>query len=343
MELKISIALATYNGSKHIEAQLQSMSSQTTLPDELVVSDDGSTDDTIAIIKRFAQTAPFEITVLPKHKRLGFADNFFHAAAACRNDIIAFTDQDDVWSDKKLEMGLAPFVDSEVLLSMHTLTMTDGLLNPIGLHRQGIDQDKVYPPLQLNPFATGWGNSMVFRKSLLEIWPASRRPKQPSGNRPLSHDTWIYTLAAALGAVAHIDTPLVLYRQHDLNTMGMGKSPFKEKISGALTASVGRYLEVADFYASMFWIFEQIASNPGPFSEMAASARDVYRARMQSSKARVDTYTADSLKDRAFSYYDLYFSKDGKLRCPSDVSYLSMTKDALIGILKLGYRRESRD
>lgn len=339
---KISIALATYNGSEHIEEQLQSISRQSVLPGELVVSDDGSTDDTIQVIQRFAATAPFRVTVLDKHERLGFADNFFNAASACENEIIAFADQDDVWSGDKLELGLAPFADDKVLLSMHTLTTTDRLLNPIGLHRQGIERDKVYAPLELNPFATGWGNSMMFRKSLLDIFPVRNRPKQPSGNRPLSHDTWIYTLAAALGSVAHIDKPLILYRQHDLNTMGMRRSPLKEKISGALTASVGRYLEVAEFYAATFSIFEQIATQPGPFGDTAASARDSYRAKTRWSEDRVDLYTGRTLLNRATAYYDLYFNGVRDEATATKGSPLSIAKDMVIGVLGLGRKNMSR-
>ena len=340
---KISIALATYNGSKYIEEQLNSISSQTVLPEELVVSDDGSDDDTLEIVEEFARSSPFEIRILPTHERLGFADNFFHAAASCRNNIIAFSDQDDVWSNKKLEIGLAPFEDRKVLLSMHTLTKTDSSLNPIGLHRQGIHQSKTFSPLQINPFATGWGNSMMFSKSLLNVFPVSGRPKQPSGNRPLSHDTWIYTLAAALGAVAHIDTPLCFYRQHDLNTMGMGKSPFKEKISGALTASVGRYREIAIFfYAAMKTVFEDVAKHQDVVSSAAGDAKEHYKKLSDMSEGRLKVYTKESMASRAAAFLELHFHKEGFRHSTVENSRFSILKDALVGVLGIGYRDESR-
>lgn len=342
MVSKISIALATYNGSKYIEEQLSSISSQTVLPDEVVVSDDGSEDDTVEIVKKSAKLSPFEIRILPAHGRLGFADNFFHAAASCKNDIIAFSDQDDVWSNKKLEIGLAPFEDKKVLLSMHTLTKTDSSLNPIGLHRQGIHQSKIFSPLQLNPFATGWGNSMMFSKSLLDVFPVSGRPKQPSGNRPLSHDTWIYTLAAALGAVAHIDTPLCFYRQHDLNTMGMGKSPFKEKISGALTASVGRYREIAIFYAAMKTIFEDVAKHQDMLSSAAGDAKEHYKKLSDISAGRLKLYTGESITSRAAAFLELHFHKEEFRHSTVENSRFSILKDALVGVLGMGYRDESR-
>ena len=338
MSSKISVALATYNGSKYVEEQLRSISGQTTLPEEVVVSDDGSTDDTIAIIARFAETAPFRINVLPKHERLGFSDNFFHAATACENDLIAFCDQDDVWHPEKLERGVAAFVDDRVLLSMHTLTKTDGLLNPIGLHRQGITKSAIIPALEIDPFGTGWGNSMIFRKSLLNVYSFKGRPKQPSGDRPLSHDTWIYTLAAALGAVAHIDKPLLLYRQHDLNTMGTKKSPFTEKLAGALTASVGRYREVAEFYRSMHKIFERIAEVTGPFSEAARNAEGAYRSRMARAQDRLGLYDGVTVGERMSAHRSLHFKNPTQKPESAGSSVLSMTKDLLVGIMNIGHR-----
>jgi glycosyltransferase involved in cell wall biosynthesis len=341
MSFRVSVALATYNGSKYVEEQLRSISGQTTLPAEVVVSDDGSTDDTIAIITRFAETSPFQIRVLPEHERLGFSDNFFHAASACVNDFVAFCDQDDVWHPEKLEHGIAAFANDNVMLSMHTLTKTDGLLNPIGLHRQGITKSAIIPALELDPFGTGWGNSMIFRKSLLDVYAVKGRPKQPSGDRPLSHDTWIYTLAAALGAVAHIDTPLLFYRQHDLNTMGIKRSPFAEKLSGALTASVGRYREVAEFYRSTHKIFEEIARGPGLFSEAASHAEGAYRSRTNRAQDRLDLYDGVTLGERTSAYRRLHFGNSMRKANIAESSVLSMTKDLLVGIMNIG-RRDQR-
>ena len=79
----ISIALATFNGSQFLNEQLSSYVSQTVLPDELIVSDDGSQDATLDIIAEFARTAPFPVRIISGEPHLGFADNFFRAARAC--------------------------------------------------------------------------------------------------------------------------------------------------------------------------------------------------------------------------------------------------------------------
>ncbi|RYF08878.1 MAG: glycosyltransferase family 2 protein, partial [Oxalobacteraceae bacterium] len=220
--MKISVALATYNGSRYLREQLASLSGQTLLPDELVVSDDGSTDDTLEIVRAFAITAPFPVRILSKSTRLGFSDNFLHAAEACQHEVIALCDQDDVWLPTKLEIEAARLHADHSLIVLHTLTVTDELLKPTGLHwTQDIEKDEVYEPLQLDPYCVGWGNTMMFRRELVHLIDRQLRPRQPEfPDRPLSHDTWIYTLAAALGRVSHITRPLILYRQHGSNAAG---------------------------------------------------------------------------------------------------------------------------
>ena len=95
--------MATFNGERFLAEQLHSIADQIVTPAELVVSDDGSTDGTLAILQEFAQGAPFPVRVLPPHPRLGFADNFLHAVEACQCDLVALCDQDDVWNERKLE------------------------------------------------------------------------------------------------------------------------------------------------------------------------------------------------------------------------------------------------
>ena len=100
--MNISIAMATYNGEKYIKEQLQSLSNQTSLPFELVVGDDGSTDATLDILKEFCAHAPFPVRIHQNQANLGFARNFLDTARRCKGDWIAFCDQDDVWLPDKL-------------------------------------------------------------------------------------------------------------------------------------------------------------------------------------------------------------------------------------------------
>ena len=94
--------MATYNGEKFLEQQLQSLSKQTRLPAELVICDDTSSDATVDIIKRFSETAPFPVKLVVNEERLGWRGNFLKAASLCVSEYIAYCDQDDIWLPEKL-------------------------------------------------------------------------------------------------------------------------------------------------------------------------------------------------------------------------------------------------
>src|SRR5947209_10455427 len=99
----ISVALCTYNGEKFLPEQLDSITAQTVFPNELVVSDDGSSDRTLSILHDFASSAPFAVRILQTQSNLGSTKNFEYAIAHCTGAIVALSDQDDVWQPEKLE------------------------------------------------------------------------------------------------------------------------------------------------------------------------------------------------------------------------------------------------
>ena len=115
----VSIAIATCNGARHIDEQLRSLAMQQLLPDELVVTDDASTDDTVARIETFAANAPFPVRLYRNPERLGYRANFMQAAELCRAEIISFCDQDDVWEPHKLAACVQPFDNPGVILVYH--------------------------------------------------------------------------------------------------------------------------------------------------------------------------------------------------------------------------------
>src|SRR5688500_18132345 len=100
--LSLSVALASYNGERYIGEQLDTIAQQTRLPNELIISDDASTDSTWSIVRDFAERAPFPVRLL-QHERFGSARNFEIAIQACRGDVIFLCDQDDIWYPNKIE------------------------------------------------------------------------------------------------------------------------------------------------------------------------------------------------------------------------------------------------
>jgi glycosyltransferase involved in cell wall biosynthesis len=202
--VRVSVAVATYNGAKYIADQLESFTIQTRLPDQLVIADDGSTDDTINIVTRFARSAPFEVQIHQNLQNLGYARNFSQAAALCSGDIIFFSDQDDVWLPEKVETVVREAERRpDMQLFMNDAFITDGRLTKTGqtilgrIRGAGMGDDRFLH-----------GSCMGVRRSFLDIaFPL------PAGVN--AHDTWLVGLASDYDARLIIDEPLQLYRRHE--------------------------------------------------------------------------------------------------------------------------------
>ena len=103
--MKVSIALATYNGEKYLREQLDSILSQSIQDFELVACDDCSTDSTLKILNEYAEK-DFRVKVFTNEKNLGFKKNFEKAIFLCSGDYIALSDQDDIWTENHLQVLL---------------------------------------------------------------------------------------------------------------------------------------------------------------------------------------------------------------------------------------------
>lgn len=217
----VSIALATYNGARYIAEQLESLAQQTVLPDELVVSDDASSDETLSIVATFATEAPFPVRIEKNAERLGYRANFMKAAHLCKSDLIAFCDQDDVWLPLKLAACLATFEHKQVLLTYHNATVVTETLEPVGSLDNRAPPYALNDPQSIEPWKFGLGFTLMFRSILLTFahyWPHSTDFSGP--NNPEAHDQWLFFLASCLGTIGYVKEPLVLYRQHSCNAYG---------------------------------------------------------------------------------------------------------------------------
>ena len=132
-EMRISIAMAVYNGERFIQQQLDSFLRQTRLPDELVVSGDASTDQTVNIIRDFAARSPFPVRLLINDQNVGCTENYEGAMRECSGDIIFVCDCDDVWCPNKIALtektlGLYP----KAGVSICDADLVDEQSRPIG-------------------------------------------------------------------------------------------------------------------------------------------------------------------------------------------------------------------
>lgn len=216
---QISVALASYNGEKHIREQLDSIARQTLLPLELVITDDGSTDATLRIVEDFARAAPFPVRWFQNDINLGYAGNFLKAASLCTGDVIAFCDQDDIWLENKLSKCAGCFRDSEVMLAAHSaLTIFES--GQSGHIFPRFPRTRIADLGSVDPFVYPHGFATVVRRDLVQIRPGPHRPAELQ-----AHDQWFWFLAATTGKIAMIADVLVLYRQHGNNLYGALQPP----------------------------------------------------------------------------------------------------------------------
>src|ERR1700741_707684 len=222
--MKISVAMCTYNGADFLPAQLESILAQSRKPDEIVVCDDGSTDDTRALLERFAAETSIPVSLHFNAKNLGSVKNFEQAIRLCHGDVIALSDQDDVWRRDKLELIEKTFNQSSSTgLCFSDAELVDENLAPLNRRMWteiGFDDQKrklVRNGRALEVLVTGWtvtGATMAFRSRFMNICLPV-----PDGIAMI-HDGWIALAIAAITGVAAIDEPLVQYRQHGRQQIG---------------------------------------------------------------------------------------------------------------------------
>ena len=217
-EHSISIAMCTYNGAAFVRQQLDSFARQTRLPTEVIICDDRSTDNTVDIVREFTASAPFPVQVVVNDENLGVAGNFGKAIGLCTGEIIALSDQDDIWRDDKLDVIAAAFANAPALSLVFTdADLVDQQLTPMGRRlsdtghidaelRRQLESDAAFELLLRRNVATG--ATIAFRRSLTGLI-------LPIPDKLLTyHDAWIVCLAAAVGRLTFLPEPLIQYRQH---------------------------------------------------------------------------------------------------------------------------------
>jgi glycosyltransferase involved in cell wall biosynthesis len=216
--------MTTFNGATYLQEQLDSLLAQQHLPAELVVGDDGSEDETIAILDRFAARAPFPVLVQRNATRLGFRTNFIRTAERCRGELITFCDQDDIWHPDNLMKVAACFEDPDVLLTFHNARIVDQDRRAISPFYADPPAPERSPQLTLPAWTAGYGFTQTFRRNLLPataLWPQVQDYFRK--DTEMGHGVFFFLLATGLGSVCYLNEELAEYRQHGRNTMGTGK------------------------------------------------------------------------------------------------------------------------
>jgi glycosyltransferase involved in cell wall biosynthesis len=221
--MQISVAMCTYNGARFLREQLDSIATQTRPPDELVISDDQSTDTTRDIIADFTRTAAFPVRLFVNETNLGTVKNFERVIGLAEGEIIVLSDQDDIWYADKLLRLEERFQTPTVGLVFTDAQVVDQELQPLGYNlweSVGFDAKQkrlVETGRAFDAFLPGWsvtGTTMAIRSQFKQLVSDI-----PTG-LPIIHDGWIALLIASVADVVFIDEPLIKYRQHESQQIG---------------------------------------------------------------------------------------------------------------------------
>ena len=222
MKPRISVCLASYNGSEFIEEQILSILSQLDKRDELIISDDSSLDGTTEIIKKIAE-ADHRIRLFEDQIFKSPIYNFEHALKKANGDIIFLADQDDIWEPDKVRVSLNELVGYDLIVS--DCKVVD--INDQVLYRSFYSLNRSGPGFIKNLMHNSYlGCCLAFKKQVLEY-------ALPFPKKIPMHDWWIGLIGEAHFKTRFLDESLVRYRRH-----GKNASPTAEKSQNSILTKV---------------------------------------------------------------------------------------------------------
>lgn len=228
MKERISIVMATYQGEAYIKEQLDSIFHQTLTPDEIIIYDDASTDQTLTIAKQYQFQDEVKVHIFKQDQTVGYIKNFAKALKMCNGDIIFLCDQDDVWQPNKIEQIISIFhKHPEITCINSSFTYIDDTGKTIskddsgnnyGMCDQKVKQKDIvqisFEEIMLRNISMGC--TMAFRSTVKDLYLKNTNHKS-------AHD-WELNLCAALSnGLYFYNSSLMKYRIHAHNTTGNDK------------------------------------------------------------------------------------------------------------------------
>jgi glycosyltransferase involved in cell wall biosynthesis len=231
----VSVAMATYNGSSYIEAQLDSIFRQTHKNIELIIVDDCSTDNTVSLIQQY-QKLHANIKLFHNTVNLGVVKTFARAMSLCQGEFIALSDQDDIWFENKLERLLGNIGDN-LLIHSDAILVDVNMQTIAKSYAQSTNKDlnkKEFVDYLISNNVTGC--TTLFPRKLLDL-------ALPIPEGFYIHDHYLAIIASFYGTVKFLNEPLVYYRQHDKNSIGAERHGFDKFLNNCKS--------VADSYSAL--------------------------------------------------------------------------------------------
>lgn len=244
-KIKYTVIICTYNGEKYISKQLESILAQTRPVDEIIVSDDSSTDKTVQCVRKILKKSEIPYFISVNEKNMGVVRNFYEATKRATGDYIFLCDQDDIWMNNKISV-----FDNYIIRSTPCPLMifSDGLL--INAFDQ-ISKKRLWEEVNFEP-------KKLKHRSIMQLLlnhnfvtgsasAVSRNLTKELDNVPDDwlHDSWLAILAASRNSLAFIPEVTYYYRIHDSNVVGIQQRSLFEKVHSyfSFRGKIGRIRE----------------------------------------------------------------------------------------------------
>lgn len=257
----IEILLATYQGEKFLAEQLDSIIGQTFKDWILLIHDDGSSDGTIDLVKKYMVKYPSKIKLIEDGVvKKNSKENFQHLLFKSQSNYIAFCDQDDIWNDNKLATGMKEILKLEKIYSINhpiifcsDTEIVDYELKTISI--SGWKYSRLSPKiidsaksLAVRNYLTGC--TMIVNRAAIDV-------STPIPNEAIIHDWWIgLCVLKTKGSIIHSKIPLVKYRQHNSNVMGIKVYKY--------TNYIKRFINISSTFKEFYSVYK-MARTAGVF------------------------------------------------------------------------------
>lgn len=202
----ISVCIATYNGERYIKEQLLSIIPQLSLGDEIIISDDYSSDHTVDVVKSIASPL---VHIIYNDGEQGYTANFENALKHTNGDYIILSDQDDVWAVDKVNIIMSALEVCDFVVSDAIIVDSDLREIATSFYQERLPRKT----LMGNIIKFGYiGCCMAFKHKVLE-----KALPFPSNHVLCTHDNWLFLVAKAFFKVNIVNDKLVYYRRHSQN------------------------------------------------------------------------------------------------------------------------------
>jgi glycosyltransferase involved in cell wall biosynthesis len=212
----VSIAMATYNGERFLRKQLDSIYSQSYKDIEVIICDDRSSDGTVLILEEYQKRYGLQFYI--NEKNIGFYRNFEKVLSFCKGSYISLADQDDIWLPDKIFRLIGAIGDYSLIFSdakfidENDCVFAESILKYSGTQ---VFLGKPFKYLAYKNCITGC--TALFKRELLEV-------ALPFPEGEMFHDWWLAFAACKMSGICFLSEPLIMYRRHQLNTLGIRKN-----------------------------------------------------------------------------------------------------------------------